>query len=107
MAAAPALITYASFLANAQESDIRMLALLAQGEVVKTLDSVEGDGYQAAGLRLYNAGVLTRMRRSIEVIGTDTWHVFDGRVAPQAMVYVATAAMERVKLSRVEIPPAP
>lgn len=107
MAAAPVLIGYDVFLANAQEEDIRALALLAQGELVKTMDLVEADGYEAAGVRLYNAGLLTRMRRSLEVIGTDTWHVFDGRVAPGAINYVATAAMERVMLSRSVIPPGP
>ena len=107
MSTAPVLITYEVFLANAQEQDIRALALLAQGELVKTMDSVEADSYEAAGVRLYNAGLLTRMRRSMEVIGTDTWHVFDGRVAPVAVTYVANAAMERVKLSRSVIPPAP
>lgn len=105
---APVLISYETFLANVQEQDLRALSLLASGETIKTTNAVEGDAYEAAGVRLYNAGCLTRLRRSLEVIGGETWHVFDGLVNPVALVYVANCAMERVMLSREVItPPAP
>lgn len=89
---APALISFADFLANANAADVRALALLAGDEVIKTQDAAEADTYQALGVRLFNAGVVTRFRRSIEVIGGDVWHVFDGRVPVAARVYVADAA---------------
>lgn len=94
------MISYNDFLANAQESDVRALGLLANGEVVKTNDAAEAETYQAIGTRLYNAGLLTRFRRSLEVLSGNTWHVFDGRVDPVAINYIATCAMERIKLSR-------
>lgn len=105
---APTLISYETFLANAQETDIRALALLAAGDTIKTMNATEAGTYQAIGQRLYDAGCLTRFRRSLEVLNGETWHVFDGRVNPPALVYVAQCAMERVTLSREVIPaPAP
>jgi len=101
---APTLIDYNTFLANAQQNDVRALGLLCNGEVVKTPDAAEADGYQAIGVRLKNAGLLTRFRRSLEVINGQDWHVFDGRVDPVAITYVAQCAMERIKLSRDPIP---
>lgn len=104
----PTPIDYAVFLANAEEADIRALAYLASGDTIKTTDLIEASGFQAQGDRLFNAGMLTRFRRSIEVIGDAVYHVFDGRVSPTALNHVAQSAMERVKLSRDVIPvPAP
>lgn len=105
--AAPAIIDYPTFLANVQEQDIRALSLMASGDLIKTMDPVEADGFEAAGVRLYNAGLVTRVRRSLETLSGETWHVFDGRVDPIAMVYVANCAMERIILSRDVIAPAP
>ena len=103
---APVIIDYATFLANAQENDVRALTLLAGGNTIKTMDATEADSYEAIGVRLFNAGLVTRFRRSLEVQTTDQWHVFDGMVHPTALSYVAQCAMERVMLSR-EVIPAP
>lgn len=89
---APTMIDYTTFIANATPDDVRALALLAGDEVIKTQDAAEADTYQALGVRLFDAGVVTRFRRSIEVIGGEVWHVFDGRVPLAARVYVADAA---------------
>lgn len=97
---APTLITYDVFIANVQEADLRALTTLSTGDTIKTMDPAEADAYQVQGIRLYDAGLLTRFRRSIEVIGGETWQVFDGRLHPQAIPYVAQCAMERVMLSR-------
>lgn len=86
------MIDYATFIANAQPADARAMVLLASGDTIKTIDAAEADTYQALGLRLFNAGVVNRFRRSLEVIGGETWHVFDARVLPAALVYVADAA---------------
>jgi hypothetical protein len=101
---APVLIDYPTFLANVQENDVRALALLAGGNTIKTMSSTEGDTYEAIGVRLFNAGLVTRFRRSMEVQTSDVWHVFDGIVHPAALNYIAQCAMERVKLSRAVIP---
>ena len=101
---APTIISYAVFLANAQPGDVRALALLSDGSVIKTMDPVEADTYEAIGVRLYNAGVVTRFRRAIETIGGETWHVFDGRVAPQAMVYIADAARSFIESEQAPDP---
>lgn len=106
MAAAPTIISYSVFLQNVTQADLQALATLANGEPIKTLDPVEADAYEAAGLRLKNAGLLTRIRRSLEVIGGEDWHVFDGRLDPTAHGYVAKCAGERVQLSREPLPPA-
>lgn len=104
------MISYEDFLANAQEADVRALALLCNGEVVRTNNAQEAEGYQAMGVRLFDAGLLSRFRRSLEVINNQPWHVFDGQVHPVAITYIATAAMERVVLSRdpiIQQPPPP
>lgn len=105
---APAPIDYATFLANAQEADIRALAYLAAGDTISTLSVTEASTYQAQCQRLYDAGMLTRFRKSNEVIGGETWYVFDGRLSPTALNHIAQCAKERVTLSREVIPaPAP
>lgn len=103
---APTPIDYVTFLANAQEADIRALAYLAAGNTINTLDAIEASAYQAQCQRLYDAGMLTRFRRSLEVLSGETWHVFDGRLSPTALNHIAQSAMERVTLSR-EVIPAP
>lgn len=102
----PTLIDYPTFLANAQEADLRALSLLSAGELIKTQDAAEADVFEAQGVRLWDAGCLSRFRRSIEDIGGDTWHVFDARVRTGAMIYVADCAKERVMLSREPLPTA-
>lgn len=92
MRTAPAMIDFPTFLANATPTDVRALALMAGDEVIKTQDDAEADSYQALGVRLFDAGVITRFRRSLEVIGGEVWHVFDGRVPVAARVYVADTA---------------
>lgn len=104
---APTIVTYAVFLANAQPSDVRALALLSNGDVIKTMNATDADTYEAIGTRLYNAGVISRFRRSLETIGGETWHVFDARVVPQAMVYIADAAKSYIEAAQVEPEPAP
>lgn len=101
---APTIITYEVFLANAQPDDVRALALLADGSVIKTMNAAEADTYEAIGVRLYNAGVVSRFRRSIETISGETWHVFDGRVVPQALVYVADAARSFIQSQQAPDP---
>lgn len=100
-----ALISYNDFIANAQEADINALAILAAGTQVKTTNASEADGYQAQCQRLYDAGLLTRFARGLEMTSDGvSWHTFDGRLAPEAVPYIAQAAKERVLLSRNPIP---
>lgn len=101
---APTLITYAEFLAVAQEMDVRSMTFLAAGEPIKTEDPDEAATYRQQLDRLWSGGVLTRARESREVIGGNVWFVFDARVLPTAMVYVADCAKERLQLSRDPIP---
>jgi hypothetical protein len=102
---APVIISYEVFLANVTKDDLNALASLANGEPIKTLSAAEGDLYEAAGLRLKSAGLLLRIRRSLEVISGEDWHVFDGRLDPVAHGYVAKCASERIGFSRLPIPP--
>lgn len=104
------IITYANFLANAQQADILALNLLAQGIVVRTQDPVEADSYEAQCERLFQPGVecLVRYQRGKERDASgNVWHTFEGRVDPVAANYVAKAASERVVLSRAELPTTP
>lgn len=101
---APQLISYEAFLEHAQELDIRALTYLAAGEPIKEPDPAVAATYRYIGERLFNSGCLTRFRESTEVLGGETWFVFDGRVAPGALNYIALCAMERVMLSRLPIP---
>lgn len=104
MTPSPILISYDVFIANAEEDDIHGLALLANGEIIRTPDEAEAATYEARGMRLRNAGLLTRFRRSHEDDGGQVWHVFDAVVHPVAITYVARAAKERVIISRDPLP---
>lgn len=99
------LISYAVFLAEAQENDVRTLSLLASGERIGTTNAAEADAFFAQCQRLYDAGLLERVNRGYEDKDGVLWQTFDGRVRPEAMVYVAQCAMERLILSRAPIPP--
>lgn len=88
---APKIISYQVFLASAKPNDIRALALLADNETIATADVTEAEGYQALGVRLFNAGLVTRFRRSLEIVNGEVWHVFDGRVTRPARIYLADA----------------
>ena len=101
---APTPVSYADFLAAAQESDVRVLSLLAAGETPKTQDPAEKDEFEQLGNRLFDAGLLARFRVSREVISNEVWFVVDGRVHPTAVVMVAKCAMERLQLSRAPVP---
>lgn len=99
------IITYETFLAQAQPADVQALNFLAMNQSVKTQDPVEADAMQAQGQRLFDAGLLTRLTRSLDRASDGTvWHVFEGRVDPVGATYVARAASERLTLSRLPIP---
>lgn len=98
------MISFEEFLQNANPDDVRALAILAGGELIKTQDAVEADTYQAIGVRLKQAGLLSRFRRSLEDIGDSEWHVFDGRVKTAALIYVADAAKFHIEYLRAATP---
>ena len=97
----PQPIDYATFLANAQPADVRALAYLLAGEPIRTTDPVEADAFEAQGVRLFDAGLVSRVRRSLEEGVNDTVvHVFDALLKPAAVNYVAQAALERVQAAQ-------
>ncbi len=104
---APQLIPWETFIAQVQADDLDALTFLAAGEPVRTQDPVQNETYKQMGIRLYTAGLLTRFRQSVEVIGNETWYLSDGRLAPAALPYVARCAKERVILSRNPVIPTP
>ena len=101
------IITYATFLAAAQEADVQALATLANGTIVRTQSAEEAEVFQAQAERLFGAEVITGFKRGKERVAGAVWHTFEGRVDPVAAVYIAKAAMERLMLSREELPVEP
>lgn len=96
--------SYNDFLTTILASDLKLLALWAMGERTATTDETEAAGFKAAGDRLYAAGLLERFNPAVELRSETNWYTFDGRLAPQAVPYVAYAASERIVLSRDPIP---
>lgn len=90
------IISYAAFRANVLAGDLQAMATLLSGQTIKTTDPVEATAYQEAGDRLYqpNVEILTKLTRSKERIAGVEWHVFEARVDPIAVGYMAQLAAE-------------
>ncbi len=96
------IISYEVFLANVTQGDLQALNTLLSGQQIATPDPVEAEAYQAAGMRLFDAEVVTRLTRSVERQDGVVWHVFEARVNPVAVGYMAQAAWLGVEASREE-----
>lgn len=98
------MITYEQFIQLAEPQDIFTLNELSQGHAPAFNDGAEADVYFARIVRLNDAGFIVKASRHYEPKEGVMWQSFTAVIDPQATVYLARAAMERVIISRDPIP---
>lgn len=101
------MISYDIFLQEANTDDVKLMNLFAMGQRISTTDAAEADLYHAAIQRLFEAQVVTRAVQGWEWKSDTLWYTFDATVDPVAAGYLATAASERLTLSRLPLPTTP
>lgn len=98
------MIDYATFLAQAQAEDIRVLNLLSMGQSLQFNVAADADAMFQRIARLDDAGFVLRASRIYERRDGVIWQRFEALIDPMASTYLARAASERVLLSRSPLP---
>lgn len=103
-------ISYETFLANVTVEDLAMMTTFSVGQRAKTLSPDEAAVLRAQADRLLQSGMLWRYTIGQEpkavVDGVlQIEYQFDGWLDPVGAGYLSRAVQERVRISRIPLPP--
>ena len=100
----PAPISYNDFLANVNGDDLAVMTTFTVGGAINTINVEEADGVFNQCVRLYEAGMVSAVRREYAEQNSVLQQTFQGVITPVGAGYLVRLARERLVLSRDPLP---